>query len=86
MRSVKRVTSAPRRESAPATEPQAVTPAARGRVLLREVAWVLGAKALLLVVLWAAFFGPANRPRVDPSTVGQALIAPVRPDSPATLP
>lgn len=40
----------------------------------RDVAWALALKALALVVLYVAFFGPAHRIAVTPDRVAAALI------------
>lgn len=46
---------------------------APGRRLAHEIAAALLFKALALIALYVAFFGPARAPEVSPAQVGQAL-------------
>ncbi len=40
----------------------------------REIAWLLAFKAIALILLYFAFFGPSHRIRVTPSQVAAALV------------
>ena len=48
---------------------------------VREIAIVLGLKALVLLALYVAFFGPANRPQITPEGVGTMLFDAASPPS-----
>jgi hypothetical protein len=52
------------------------TPSAAWRVALRRhLAWLLLLKFAALVLLWALFFSPAHRVRVDAGVIGEHLTA-----------
>ena len=48
----------------------------RTGTLRRHLTVLVALKLAALALLWALFFSPAHRPRVDPQTVGQRLAAP----------
>ncbi len=51
-----------------------MTPSRPRSRLVRELAWILLIKVILLSALWYAFFRPAERPVLDSRTVAQGLL------------
>jgi len=52
----------------------------------RKVAAVLVVKLLAVLALFAAFFGPSQRPDVDPDAVRDRLVAPAAPNGTGDAP
>ena len=46
--------------------------------LRREIAWALAFKAVALVVIYVAFFGPSHRVRVTPGDTAALFAAPAQ--------